>query len=193
VLAHAIACLEILMNAARPRARCTYLIVLPVACVLMTACSGGASSAPAAAKASSTPTAAAAAPSPSVDCDTCGRTEPVLLLINSHIAADNYDGSEPTTIDLSVDTPGSGVAQNLTWSSWPSGRDGIVAASATVTGTGTIKGSATSVTITLSDPSNGDPSFWQTLTEQIQGQQPAVFHYSGLWAVSASGGDLQKA
>lgn len=183
------------MNAARPLARCAYLTVLPVACVLMTGCSGGASSTPPAAKASSTPTATAAAPSPSpsVDCDTCGQTEPVLLLINSNIAANNYDGSEPTTIDLSVDTPGSGVVRNLTWSSWPSGPDGIVAASAAVTGTGTIKGTATSVTITLSDPSNGEPSYWQTLTEQIQGQQPAVFHYSGLWAVSASGGDLQKA
>jgi len=193
------------MNDSRPLARCAYLIVLPVACVLMTACSGGASSAPPAAKASSTPTAtaaatssAAAAPSggttsPSGDCDTCGQTEPVLLLINSSIAANNYDGSEPTMIDLSVDTPDSDVAQNLTWSSWPSGPNGTVAASATAIGTGTIKGSATSVTITLSDPSNGDPSFWQTLTEQVQGQGHSVFHYNGLWATSASGGDLQKA
>lgn len=202
------------MNNARPLARCAYLIVLPAACVLMTACSGGSSSTPPAAKASSTPTATAAAtpaataaataapttgagsgpatPHPSAPAcyDACNHNEPVLLFIPTHSAANNYGYTvvRPTTIDLSVDTPGSNVAEDLTWSSWPSGPNGVVPASATATATGTIKTTGQAVTITLSDPQNGDPSIWQVLTEQVQGQHAGVYHYNGLWAGSASGG-----
>lgn len=57
-----------------------------------------------------------------------------------------------------------------------------------MTGRGKIKNTTQPVTVTLSDPSNGKPSFWQTLTERVHGQQPAVYHYFGMWARDAAGG-----
>lgn len=185
-----------------PRTLRGSVMLLPLACVVIAGCSGSSSSAPpktqppAASPTQSTdagpaPTQAAAKASPSAPAcyDTCGKTEPVIFFINSTISADNYDGVRPSTIDLSVDTPNSNVVSGLSWSSWASGTNGQVPAGATAKGTGklTSNGSAT-VTITLSDPINGDPTLWGTLTEQIPGKQPAVYHYNGMWATSASGG-----
>jgi hypothetical protein len=211
VLTHAILCPEILMNDARPLTRRAYLIVLPVFCVLMTACSGAASSTPPAAKASSAPPAAAAGPSattaapanaPTVavtspgvpltppSCyDSCGQTEPVLFYVPDATSAYAYEGIRPTTIDLSVESNSEyNVAEDLTWSSWPSAANGDVGASVTATATGRIKSTGKTVTITLSDPIVGDPTIWGTITEQVQGQQQAVYQENGLFAVTASGG-----
>lgn len=73
-----------------------------------------------------------------------------------------------------------------------SATNGNVPASATATGTGKVSSNGTvqTVTITLSSPVVGDPTLWGTLTEQIPGQHPAVYHYNGMWAVSASGGSI---
>lgn len=205
------------MNDARPLTRCAYLIALPVACVLMTACSGGASSAPPAAKASSTPTPTAAAapstaaastapvsgvPAPTAavtspgapltapSCyDACGQVEPVLFYVPDATSAYAYEGVRPTTIDLSVESDSEyNVAEDLTWSSWPSAANGDVASSVTATATGRIKSTGKAVTITLSDPIVGDPTIWGTITEQVKGQQSAVYQEDSVFAVTASGG-----
>jgi hypothetical protein len=189
----------------RPRTLWASLMVLPVACAVIAGCSGGsgrtppraqgqpsatatASSAPATSQAP-TQAAASAAASPPPCYDSCGKAEPVIF----YVSTDNYNGVRPATIDLSVDTPDSNVVYDLTWSSWASGPNGQVPASATATGTGKVKtatGTVATVTITLSNPQNGDPSLWQTLTEQIAGQQKAVYQVNGMWATSASGGSI---
>jgi hypothetical protein len=154
--------------------RWPYLVLLAAAGLALAACSGGSSNSPAA----NNPASVAAG------------SEPVIFNVDSVNGEFFYNGIRPSSIDLTPeDEPlGSNVAAGLVWSAWPSGPRGIVAASATVTGRGKIKNTAQPVTVTLSDPSNGKPSFWQTLTERVHGQQPAVYHYFGTWAHNASGG-----
>jgi hypothetical protein len=149
-----------------------HAVMLAVAAVALVACSGSAAAPPSASN-----------PFPA-------GTKPVIFNVDSVNGAFFYNGIRPSSIDLTLEdqSPGSNVAAGLMWTSWPAGPGGIVAASATVTGAGKIKTTAQPVTVTLSDPSNGKPSFWQTLTERVHGQQPTVYHFYGKWALKASGG-----
>lgn len=169
------------MNDAQPRparrpphVRWPYLIMLAATGLGLAACSGSPSASPGATMSASVPAG----------------FEPVIFNVDSVNGEFFYNGIRPSSIDLTPgDEPlGGDVAAGLVWSAWPTGPRGIVAASATVTGRGKIKNTAQPVTVTLSDPSNGKPSFWQTLTERVHGQQPAVYHYFGMWARNAAGG-----
>jgi hypothetical protein len=180
---------------------------LPLACLALAACSSSAPTTPPArassGSAAATPSSSAAAPTPAAapapagskaaapapSCyDTCGQVVPVLFYTPNNDYADAYNGFKPSAIDLTVDgTPGTAVADNLTWSSWPSAPNGDVAASVTATATGTWKGTGQPLTITLSNPIIGDPTIWGTLTvKSSQGQ--STYQYNGLWPVTASGG-----
>jgi hypothetical protein len=155
---------------------------------------------PAGAPASSTLPPSAAAPTAGPSCmDSCGEVEPVIF------TAGDYSGTDPTSIAFSAD--GGNIAYDLSWGPWPTGVDGNVSASATVTGSGTVNiqgcvpacydGSETPepVTIVLSDPIIGDPTVWGQMTETIAGQNMntmggegsnGVYTYPNSWALGAS-------
>lgn len=170
------------MNDARPpsarhpragRVAWPHLIVLAAVGMALAACSGSPGSAPPAARTSAS-----------------AGLQPVIFNVDFANGEIFYNGIRPRTIDLTLENQplGSNVAADLMWSAWPSGPRGIVATSATVTGRGKIKNTMQPVTVTLSDPSNGKPSYWQKLTERVQGQQPTVYRYFGTWARNATGG-----
>jgi len=106
--------------------------------------------------------------------------EPVIF------TAGSYSGTEPSTIDYSGD--GGNIATNLQWSSWGSvtaigyGRVGLNnctpdCANGTVT--------YVPVTVTLSNPIQGDPTIWGSMTEQYS-VYDASYSYPGTWPLGAS-------
>jgi hypothetical protein len=63
---------------------------------------------------------------------------PLLFYVPDATPSYAYEGVRPTTINLSVETDDTGIniAEDLSWSSWPSAANGDVASSVTATAAG---------------------------------------------------------
>jgi hypothetical protein len=111
--------------------------------------------------------------------DSCGKAEPVIF------TAGSYSGTDPSAIYYSGDS--GNIVTGINWSTW---------GNQTAIGYGTLgvdncnpncaQGTVTDVpaTITLSNPIQGTPTIWGSMTESYEGQN-ASYAYPGTWALGA--------